>query len=87
MEQANSPEQVCPKRRHQVKVLDKISELPHDLFARWRLFQHGIGDTGVMLNERIDPHPRVHQALKPISDPTPFDTHGADLYRAITHIR
>ncbi|MNN81486.1 hypothetical protein D3C81_1983170 [compost metagenome] len=68
----------------QVIITDKLDEVRHHLPARWRLFQHGIADPGILLNKAADVKARIHQRRKTFTDVAVFNPDGANFDRSIT---
>ena len=63
---------------HQVMPFDETGEPGHDFRARGRFAQHRVGDAGVPLDEGIDAHAGVHQALEAVGNARAIQQDRAD---------
>ncbi|MNR16288.1 hypothetical protein D3C85_1328820 [compost metagenome] len=63
----------------QIVITDKVDEIRHHLVAGGSLFQHGIADPGILLDEAAHVEARIHQCRETLTDTAILDSDGTDL--------
>ena len=72
--------------RHHGPPAHKAGRLAHHLLGRGRGLHHLVGDARELGDERVHPHPGVHQALKPVHHLPAFEHDDGHLGGAVAHI-